>query len=82
MDEVLSAVRSRRDAELAAEGWRRRYVGSPPKLFEHVELYESLGQEVLLDPMLPDELANECEGCGLALAVFKVVYTRSRRANP
>jgi len=82
MGEALSPVRARRDTELAADGWQRRFVGSPPKLFEHVELYESLGQEVLLDPMLPAELASECAGCGLALAVFKVVYTRPRRVNP
>jgi hypothetical protein len=69
-------VRRRRDAELAQDGWVRRFTGSPPRLVETKELYESTGQEVLLDDVLPGELARECEGCTLALALFKVIYTR------
>lgn len=68
--------RARRDAELAREGWVRRFVGGPPRLGEVKELYESLGQEVLLDPLEPEELARECGECGLALSLFRVVYTR------
>lgn len=68
--------RARRDAELAERGWTRRFVGSPPRLGEMVELYESLGNEVLLDPVTDDELAEACAGCTLALTLFKVIYTR------
>lgn len=68
--------RARRDAELAREGWVRRFVGGPPRLGEVKELYESLGREVLLDPLEPEELARECGECGLALQLFRVVYTR------
>jgi hypothetical protein len=71
--------RAERDAELAAEGWSRRFVGAPPKLKEHVELYESLGQEVLQDAVSEEELAEVCAGCALALTFFKVVYTRSAK---
>lgn len=70
-------LRARRDDELAAEGWVRRFVGGPPKLTEQVELYEALGKEVLLDPVGEAELAEICAGCALALTFFKVVYTRS-----
>jgi len=71
--------RAARDSELAADGWSRRFVGAPPKLKEHVELYESLGQEVLQDPVAEEELAELCAGCALALTFFKVVYTRSAK---
>lgn len=70
--------RTARDAELASQGWVRRFVGGPPKLREQVETYEALGQEVLLDPVSEDELADVCAGCALALTFFKVVYTRRR----
>jgi hypothetical protein len=40
------------------------------------ELYESTGREVLLDDVLPGELAPSCQGCMLALSLFKVIYTR------
>lgn len=71
-----AAVRLARDTELAKDGWERRFTGSPPRLADMKELYEMLGQEVLLDDVLPGELAQECEGCTLALALFKVIYTR------
>jgi hypothetical protein len=69
-------VRRRRDRELAVEGWARRFTGSPPRLSEVRDLYVSTGQDVFLDDVLPGELAPECEGCTLALSLFKVVYTR------
>jgi hypothetical protein len=72
----VPAVRRARDSALAAEGWVRRFTGSPPRLKEVTELYESTGQEVLLDEVLPGELAAECEGCTLALSLFRVIYTR------
>ncbi len=68
--------RPERDAELAVEGWERRFIGAPPRLGEAVELYESLGLEVLSDPVTDEELADECAGCALALNLFRVLYTR------
>ena len=73
-------IRRRRDEELAAAGWSRRFTGSPPRLGELTELYEATGKDVLLDDVFPGELAVECEGCQLALALFKVIYTRVRPA--
>ena len=72
----MTQVRRARDEELERDGWTRRFTGSPPRLVELSELYEATGQEVLLDPVLPGELARECEGCTLALSLFKVIYTR------
>lgn len=77
----LPEVRRVRDEDLARDGWARRFTGSPPRLVEMKELYESTGQEVLLDPVLPGELARECEGCTLALSLFKVIYTRRPSAD-
>jgi hypothetical protein len=68
--------REARDAELGSVGWRRRFVGAPPRLDEVTELYEGLGLEVLLDDLSPHELRAECGGCVLALSLFRVVYTR------
>jgi hypothetical protein len=79
--EEVPAARRRRDKGLGADGWVRRFTGSPPRLAETRELYESLGLEVLLDPLVPGELADECEGCTLALTMFRVIYTRPRPAR-
>jgi len=71
-------TRTRSEAELIAEGWTRRFVAAPVRLKEAVELYESMGYEVHLEPLTPEELMAECEGCRLAVALFRVIYTRRR----
>ncbi len=71
--------RTRNEAELIAEGWTRRFVGGPPRLQEMVELYQSLGYDVWLEPQAPEELRDECEDCTLALTLFRVVYTRPQK---
>lgn len=72
----VGVSRKDRDAELASEGWARRFITSPPRLQESRELYESMGLEVHLDPITETELRHECAGCALALAFFRVIYTR------
>ncbi len=68
---------------LVAEGWHRQSVLSEPRLSEAVELYESLGFEVLLIPVreecAADGQAGTCTACFGADEDpdrFKVVYTR------
>ena len=40
-----------REEELVGLGWTRRFIACEPRLSESVELYESLGFEVLLEPL-------------------------------
>jgi hypothetical protein len=72
----LEGAALERDLRLAREGWRRRFVGGPPRLTELVELYASLGKEVHLEPLDDDDLADTCAGCRVALSLFRIVYTR------
>lgn len=71
--------RIRSEQDLVTDGWTRKFVGGPPRLNEMVELYESLGFEVWLEPQDLSEFADECEDCTLALIFFRVVYTRPRK---
>ena len=66
------------DRRLEAEGWTRRFMGGPPGLADQVSLYRSLGLEVRTEPVPPEELAAACQGCTLALQLFRIVYTRRR----
>jgi hypothetical protein len=75
-EDALPEARRARDERLARDGWVRRFTGSPPRLVEARALYEATGREVLLDDVLPGELARTCAGCTLALSLFKVIYTR------
>lgn len=65
-----------RSAELEVTGWIRRFVAASPRLQETAELYRSLGLEVRFEAPGPGDLAEGCEGCRAAMALFRVIYTR------
>jgi signal recognition particle subunit SEC65 len=66
--------------ELEKEGWIKRTTIGEPRLSEIVEEYKSLGFEVHLEPVNPDELDEECRRCYVNEAdKFKTVYVRKRR---
>ncbi len=44
-----------------------------------MQLYQSLGYEVLLEPQAPEELNDECRSCALALGLYRVIFTRPAR---
>ncbi len=80
---------TKREEELLAEGWERRFVATDPRLGEAVELYGEIGFDVLLEP-LPTEQELKgagCEesGCTVCFDIdrerYRVIYTRAREAR-
>lgn len=69
-----------REEELAAQGWTRRGVMNEPRLSEVVEVYQSLGFAVRLEPIDPGNCHEPgCDACWQGEGVadqFRVVYTR------
>ena len=84
---------TKREEELVGEDWERRFVATEPRLQEAVELYESIGFDVLLEPLPTEEELKGagCEerGCAACFDVdrgrYKIIYTKARekpkRAN-
>jgi hypothetical protein len=71
------------DPELVAEGWERRFMADPVRARESVELYESLGYEVLTEPVKPVELPEACTDCRVVVYFsFVNVYTRKVTTQP
>ena len=77
-----------REEELAKEGWERKFVSMEPRLSEMAELYESLGLEVLLEPLPPKGEAlnsGSCEASGCTVCFeadrdrYRIIYTRPRK---
>jgi hypothetical protein len=66
-----------REAELAADGWQRRFVAAPPRLQEMTDLYRSLGLDVRHEPLDDTDLSDDCGGCILARTLFRIIYTRT-----
>ncbi len=78
---------TKREEELIGLGWEKRFIADEPRLSEMKELYESIGFEVLLEP-LPgkEELASCAEsGCTACMEVdparFRIIYTRPGKAE-
>jgi len=77
----LPQKKRHRDDELKEQGWMKQNTIDEPRLSECVELYESLGYEVRLEPATPSEF-EECRKC-YALeektAAVKTIYIRPKK---
>ena len=60
--------------------WIKQTTIGEPRLSEIVELYQSLGYEVRLEPVKLDELDEECRRCyDLEEDKVKTVYVRKKK---
>ena len=65
------------DPALLAQGWERRTMTEPHRVDELRELYTSLGQEVLVQPLAAADFKASCAGCAeTACDSYVLVYTR------
>jgi hypothetical protein len=71
----------RPDPARIAEGWDPRFVVEARRVPEFVELYASMGFEVLADPVQHGQVAAACSDCRVVMLLdFRTIYTRSRHA--
>lgn len=75
-------------AALESLGWQRRSVSSEPQLSEAVEMYRSLGMEVLLVSVWEEGAGEgDSEACVACFAAeqdpsrYRVIYTRLKGAE-
>ncbi len=72
---------TQREEELKRHGWARQFVTDEPRLSEAVELYESLGYEVRLEPTSFEEVNQICKNCLESdCDKYKTIYIK-RRSN-
>lgn len=66
-------------SQLEKEGWTRQFTIEEYRLGEYVELYESLGREVRVEPVAPSEMV-ECQACYMAECdKYRTIYTRPKQ---
>ena len=60
--------------------WLRRSITDNERVKEQVELYESIGFEVLVKDVVPDQLPAEyCKECFISNPEkYKIIYTRKK----
>jgi len=74
----------KREEELVAAGWERRFIACEPRLSEMVEMYKEIGFEVILEPLPSKEEMDHsgCEegGCTACFDVdperYRIIFTR------
>lgn len=68
-----------REEELKGLGWIRQFVTDEPRLSEAVELYKSLGYEVLLEEASLDEVNQICKNCLPSdCGKYKIIYIKKK----
>ncbi len=77
---------TRREEELIAAGWEKRFIACEPRLAEMVATYQEIGFEVHLEPLPPkeerDAASCEADGCTVCFDVdpdkYRIIFTRSK----
>ncbi len=70
------------DPVLESEGWERRHLVGPDRAAESVELYESMGFEVLAKELSPPDMGDGCANCASVIcASYVLIYTRRPDRN-
>lgn len=73
-------MKESREEELRRKGWTRRFSASEPRLSESIEMYESLGFEVRLEPFHAED-NEECHECLEGFEnTIRVIYTRPKKS--
>jgi hypothetical protein len=75
----LSDAQLQPDSSLLAQGWERRFTADEQRAKEAMELYSQLGYEVRAEPVLPEEVPDDCQDCRTVVSFyFQTIYTRKR----
>lgn len=70
------------DPKLIEEGWTRRYLADPDRAKEALELYSSMGFEVIAKKLEPTDLAPQCGTCAPTICQsFVMIYTRPKDSH-
>lgn len=69
----------RTNPKLAAEGWERRSLVDPARAEEFIELYESLGFEVLAQKLTAEDFSDTCRECASVVCqTYILIHTRKK----
>ena len=64
---------------LVAQGWTRQFTLFPNRVDEFVELYESSGNEVRVEPWAITTNADpSCDSCAL-IGIMRTIFTRKKQ---
>lgn len=66
------------EQDLIAQGWTRQFTVFPDRVREFVELYESSGYEVRIEPWAITTNADpSCDSCAL-IGIMRTIFTKKK----
>jgi hypothetical protein len=74
--------------DLKKHGWTRQFVAAEPRLTEAVQLYQTIGYEVHLESVTPENAIESAddESCTVCFEgdedQYKIIYTRPKKETP
>lgn len=70
------------DPKLVNDGWTRRYLADSDRAKEALELYSSMGFEVIAKKLEPTDLSPQCGPCAPTICQsFVMIYTRPKDSH-
>ena len=73
----MAEIKTREDQELLADGWTRQFNTDEPRLSEALEMYQQMGLEVHLEPVIVDPDSETCQTCfEQDCDRYKTIWTR------
>ncbi|MFX0050180.1 MAG: hypothetical protein ACFE8U_02705 [Candidatus Hermodarchaeota archaeon] len=66
-------------SQLEKEGWEKKFTIEEHRIEEYKELYESLGQEVKVESVVPSEIEGCIECFKVECEKYRTIYTRPRK---
>ncbi len=68
-------------SQIEKEGWVRKFTVEENRVDEYKELYESLGQEVMVTAVNPSEIEGCVECFKVECDKYRTIYTRSKKSE-
>jgi hypothetical protein len=78
----MASTAEKTEAQLVAEGWTRQFTTDEPRLSEAVEMYEQMGLEVHLGPVVLDPDSGVCQMCfEQDCQRYQTIWTRPKEGS-
>ena len=69
-------------AESETGGWKRRHMLDVARVYESIGLYQSIGFDVAVRYLTPEDFGVECQACEVkTCGSYVLIYTRSKASG-
>ena len=74
----MTSENNPKKSQLEKEGWVKKFTIEEHRVDEYKELYESLGQEVKVEPIVPSEIEGCTECFKIECEKYRTIFTKQK----